>query len=131
MWPLFFLPWAATCISKKLGFHVTLGFIWIHYTYKHKIFTALRKFSKSMYKRSSHHATQTTDDGKAESYSTKEPEKRPRKMETNESPSSGEGYAGWARPPPEEAVAILGYNYNMYAVKSKASSFSASAADGP
>ena len=134
MWPLFFLPWAATCVSKKLGLHVTLGFIWVHYTYKHKIFTALAEFSKSMLKSSTHHATQTTNDGKAESCSTKEPEESQSQMETDESSSSGEGYAGRARPPPEEAVAILGYEYNMYAVKSKTSAFSsasASAADGP
>jgi hypothetical protein len=124
MWPLFFLPWAATCISKKLGLHVTLGFIWVHYTYKHKIFKALTEFSQSKIKSSTHNATQTTHDCKTESCSTKKLEESQSQMETDESSCSSQGNAGWSRPPPEEAVGILGYEYNMYAVKSKTSAFS-------
>ena len=114
MWILFFLPWAATCINKKVGFHVTLGFVWLHYTFKRQTIDAITKLSHSMIKRA-HHATQTKADRKAESSIKTEFEKSPSKMETDESPSSCPSYA--RGPPSEETVTILGYDYNMYAVK--------------
>ena len=34
---LFFLPWAATCLSAKLGLSVTIFYVWLHYTFKKPI----------------------------------------------------------------------------------------------
>ena len=69
-----------------------------------------------MLKTQTHHATQTTADSETKSSIKAEPEKGQGKMETDESQSSGPSYAR-GRPPSEEAVSILGYDYNMYAVK--------------
>ena len=78
---------------------------------------AITQISHSLLKRYIDHATQTTNDSKAEGCSEAESEESPSQMETDVSQSSSPCYARAKATP--EAVALLGYDYNMYAVTSR------------
>ena len=116
MWPLFFAPWAATCVSKKFGFQVSLLFVLAHYQYKghimNMIFDFLNNKNHSTKEKGIEHATQTQakDDSEAACSSEEEFSEGSSKMETDVSQISCQSDARSH----QTAVEMLGYDYNMY-----------------
>ena len=114
MWPLFFAPWAATCISKKFGFQVSLLFVLAHYQYKGPLMDMVQGFlnkkNHTTKEKAIENATQTENDSEAACCSEEESCEGSSEMETDVTQSSCESNARSH----ETAVEILGYNYNMY-----------------
>ena len=112
MW--LFLPWAATCVSKKFGLQVTLLLFLAHRNRSvivNTVVLALNKKNHSISTKSN--GTQTKDDSEAASSSQAKPEEGPCQMETDVSSCSKGSYA--KSHSAETAVSLLGYDYNMYA----------------
>jgi hypothetical protein len=114
MWALFLAPWAATCLSKKVGLQVSLIFMALHYGYRapvlEAIFELLNQKNHRLTQRD--HGTQT--DTEAARCSSEKPEEGPCEMETHEPPRAQKGYA---KPQEETPLTIGGYNCYMHAVK--------------
>ena len=112
MW--LFLPWAATCVSKKFGLQVTLLLYLAHRNRSvimNTIVLALNKKNHSISTKSN--GTQTSNDREAASGSLEESQEGPCQMETDVSSCSKGSYA--KSHSAETAVSLLGYDYNMYA----------------
>ena len=113
MW--LFLPWAATCVSKKFGLQVTLLLFLAHRNRSVIVNTVVLALNKKNHSISikRDNGTQTKDDSEAASSSQAKPEEGPCQMETDVSSCSKGSYA--KSHSAETAVSLLGYDYNMYA----------------
>ena len=102
MWPLFFIPWAATVLSVPLGFVVTSAFVYLHYTYKKPVLQAIEMVArKNLLFKPKEKDAETKNDSEAAGGEQTQPRQGSQKVEADEPPSTGSGNARSTAPAAE------------------------------